>query len=231
MYKSSVEWDMILIDFDGVISKNIVSIMYRAINSFINNFVPTPLEATKEAMRNSVGLSMKTSFNLLLESFGITESLPDLYQAMINMEEIAGETIKIEPDFIPFINFCKQKKIPFKIFSMADKKQSHVVEILKILGEDKFFNMEGFTKQNIKLYPKIAEQLNINLDRCLMIDDSCVALSTAKKFGVKTIMMENELFTKKDFQTWQPYIDYCVNSFEQIKILLRQTETNAVEVR
>lgn len=230
MNKLSNKWDMVLIDFDGVISKNVVSIMSRAINGFMNQYVPTPIEATKEAIRNSVGLPMKTSVNILLESFGILEALPDLYQTMMSMEKIVGENIEIQSDFYPFIEFCKQNEIPFRIFSMADKTQTHVREVLEKIGEDSFFNIEGYTKQNIKLYPKIAKELKLDLNKCLMIDDSCVALSTAKKFGIKTVMMENELVTKKDFQIWQPHIDHCANSFDQVLQILISNNAYALGV-
>ena len=214
-------WEMVLIDFDGVISANIVSVMLKASHKFMNQYVPLPFEVAKSGMKSSVCMPMEASLNLSFGVHGLEEKIPEFFQVMMNVESYVGEKIAIRPDFFRFIDYLEVQNIDYRIFSAADKRAPHVQQVISQLNKaDIFFPLEGRSKQSLKTYPEVARELGVDLNNCLMVDDACQALAVAQKFGITTVMMANELFTEADFELWQPHIAHMAHSFEELKPLL-----------
>lgn len=212
--------DCVFIDYDGVIAKNIVSIVLKATHKFMAEHMPTPFEVLRDGLKSSVGMPAQQSVEFLFNSLGIEEKIPAYYHAMQNMEKYTGEKVVVEEDFYSFIDLCREKGIAYKIFSLTDRSQKHVSEVLARIGEDAFFDLKGRSKQNIKTYGEVARELDLDLANCLIIDDAAPVLRAAKMNGVGTVMMLNDLFTREDADLWRDYVDHAVTSFHEAERLL-----------
>ena len=219
---------MVLIDFDGVISRNIVSMMLKATHQFMTQYVPLPWEIARQGMKGAVCMPVEASVRQGFQANGLEEKIPEFIAVMSRLEEYVGEEVTVRPGFYDFIALCEVQGIPYRLFSAANPQAPHVQKLLgRLHNPDLFFPLEGYSKQSVKTYPYVAEALKIDLNRCLMVDDACQALAIAGQFGVHTVMMTNDLFTEDDFAIWQPHIDHMADTFEEVSQIMGIAQVGA----
>lgn len=212
--------EMVFIDFDGVISKNSVLVLFRFIHRFINKYTPVPFEFLQEFLKSTICFHGRQSMELLFSSLGIENKLPVFYQELMQTESFDSIEITLEPDFYSFINFCNSNFIPYQIFSSANKKVKRLSELINKIGSENICNLNQRPKSRYDTYAEVAKELEINLNNCLYIDDVPLALRTGKLHGMTTVMMLNDIFTIDDFRRFSASIDYKINSFTELEELL-----------
>ncbi|WP_024834400.1 HAD hydrolase-like protein [Ruminiclostridium josui] len=210
----------VLIDFDGVISKNSVLLLFNCLHGFINRYTPFPREALLEFFKSTVSFPVKSSMELILTSLGIEDKIMELYREVSQMQDYGGTGIKIEENFYSFIDFCKKNSISYRIFSSASKNVKRFSELLERVDNSCICNLKGRSKARYATFSETSQELNIDLKKCLYIDDSPSALMTGKLHGITTVMMLNDIFTLKDYGIFNEFIDYKVNSFKEVEAII-----------
>lgn len=76
--------------------------------------------------------------------------------------------------------------------------------------------MQKFFKTDPDTFTLIASDYSLKPEEWIFIDDSPMALWSAKTAGFKTIMMLNSVFGNDDFKIYRKYIDFKAFSFKQI---------------
>ncbi|NLW46563.1 MAG: HAD family phosphatase [Firmicutes bacterium] len=208
--------ELVLIDFDGVISKNSVQLNIESAYKFINQYTPIPYEAILGYVKSTISFSMEHTISFLLSSLGIEDKFLGFKQEQAFTKLYDNNLISIENDFYQFLDFCNQNSIRYLVYSSADKEVKRLSTVIDRIGDDSIFNLKGRSKANYNTYLETAEELGINLKKCVYIDDTPLALRTGKLHGMTTVMMINDDFTIKDYKIFSSYIDYKINSFIEL---------------
>jgi hypothetical protein len=216
----SDEIKYILVDFDGVISKNSLEITLIYAYDFINRYTPYHMDSLKNYYTAINSFELKDGLLLLFKSLGIEDKLIEFYTGLKKLKEYKGQTITIEADYLDFLSFCQKNEIVCKIFSLADQEK---IENFFEFSPDYIKWPEGMaSKANPKTYRLICESLHCNPSEISVIDDDPFVLRSAKLAGMKTILMRNAFFMNHLYKQYHNYIDIEVNSFSEIKILFSQ---------
>jgi FMN phosphatase YigB (HAD superfamily) len=218
--RSTIKQKTILIDFDGVISKNSILYNFRTAYQFINQYTPVPYESVFHFLKSTTAFSMKTTLDFLFTSLGISD-ISELQQEQLLRNLYKNyTTVEIEEHFYHFLDFCDKMSIRYYIFSSADKVLKEIPEFCNRVGIKNIYNLKGRSKADSSTYLSLARDLNINLEKAILIDDTPLALQVGKLNNLTTIMMINDVFTLEDFQTFKSYIDYKINSFSDLGAFL-----------
>lgn len=218
--------EMIFIDFDGVISKNSVLDNIKNVHWFINQYTPLPLEFVISFFKNTMCFSVQHTINFLFSSLGIEDKLFEVYQEQIIKKFYDNTQIKIEDDFFQFIDFCDHNSLQYLIYSSRDNSIKKLSETINQFNTKNIYDLKGRSKANYKTFPEVAKELELNLDKCIYIDDTPLALRTGKINGMTTIMMLNDIFTVEDYQIFSPYIDYTINTFTELSEIFQHLIPN-----
>lgn len=215
--------ELILIDFDGVISKNSVLLNIKSVYHFINQYTPLPFETILSFIKNTICFSMEQTVDFLFKSLGIEDKISEFYQEQLKFYN--NPQIKIEDDFYDFIDFCEKNSINYLVYSSADKGVKGIPEFINRI-KNKIYSLNGRSKANYHTYLEMVEELKIDLNKCIYIDDTPLALRTGKLLGMMTVMMINEIFTIEDYQVYSSFIDFRIKSFTELKNILIDTIFN-----
>lgn len=209
----------ILIDFDGVISKNSLDITLSYTHDYINQNTPYHFDSLKNYYRSVNSFNLHEGVQYLFKSLGIEETLDEFNLNLVNLKQHKGQKINIEPDFLDFISFCKKIEIKSLLFSLADNKK-----IENLLGYKPDYLIWP-KKESSKANPKTYENIYNNILQCspkqiMIIDDDPIVLRSAKSSGLKTLLMKNTFFESFDLTDFNESIDNIVDSFNEIKMLM-----------
>jgi beta-phosphoglucomutase-like phosphatase (HAD superfamily) len=214
--------EMIFIDFDGVISKNSVLLNMKNAHQFINQYTAIPFKALFDFLKSTTCFSFQHTISFLLSSLGIEEEISgtDLEKAIADI--YSNVEIKIEADFFKFLDFCDRIPIPYMIYSSAAKGIKELSVLSDRVGKNNIYDLSGRSKASYATYSATAEDLKLNLNKCMYIDDTPLALRTGKLHGMTTVMMLNDVFTLVDYQVFSSYVDYAINSFAELEAIIRK---------
>jgi len=210
--------EMILIDFDGVISKSSILFNIKYFHRFINQYTPFPLKALICFLKSTLCFSMQHTISFFLSSIGLEDKILECYQTIESYDNIP---VKIEDDFYQFLDFCDRNLIHYLIYSSRDQSVKKFTEITNRIGNNRTYDLNGRSKANYNTFSETAKELAIDLNKCMYIDDMPLALRTGKLHGITTVMMLNDIFTLEDYQIFSNFIDYKINSFTELLSLFQ----------
>ena len=209
----------VLIDFDGVITKNSFEILADYCVSFIKKKRQDAFEIPEVFIKNYLQFTtcfpFEPTMQLLFDSLGLKKT--ELKNLQKEIESIKDYKITVEPDFFPFIDFCKKNGIECKIVSLASPKR---LSMLK-LGPEYFFPLDNRPKANKNTFSIIVKKLRIDPKKWFYIDDSPMALHSAKQMNLNTVLMKNKIFKKRDVEPFRNSIDNQINSFSEFINMLK----------
>ena len=132
------------------------------------------------------------------------------------VHEIDLTSIKKNEELNDELKKYKGKKI---IFTNGSDK--HAEKVLKKIGLDKtidhifdIIKADYIPKPDISTYQKVIKEYSLDPDKTIMIDDLPNNLKTAKKLGIKTVLIKKDFFNSNTHD----YIDIiCDNLLDTIK--------------
>ncbi len=213
-----MKFDLLLIDFDGVISKNSVRVMLSIAHRAMNKLTPMPMGALIQALYSTSCQPPVVTSKLTFHSLGLSEKdLEKYFMELISTDEFEGEKIKIEEDFYSFITYCNDNDLKFKIFSTGSVDSSRFADVVKKYGNEIFYDLTDKYKSNPVIYKELLNEFELDPQKVLHIDDSPLALRTSKIVGMQTIMMLNDIFDEKQYDIYHEYIDHKVDTFNELQ--------------
>ncbi len=171
------------------------------------NFVETitPLGNVKGA-EYALSLGVKSSLEEHVKA--INTALYEKYTTVVPLKESVKDTL------------IALKKQGHSLNVLTASPHLYVDICLKRLGVFELFNnvwtIEDFgcTKSETVIYEMVAERLNTKLSDCVFVDDNFTAISTAKKAGMKTVAVYEELSKNYEEQLKNTADKYVYNFSE-----------------
>jgi FMN phosphatase YigB (HAD superfamily) len=123
----------------------------------------------------------------------------------------------LEEDFYDFMKFCGDKGIICRFFSMVDKSWSRLNLLGDYFRKELFFDNISYPRSNPVSFNQLTREIGLPAENIVLVDDSPLALWSAKTAGLKTAFMSNNVFTGSDYKPYREVIDFRVNSFNELK--------------
>ncbi len=219
----------ILVDFDGVISRNSAMLTFKFLYGFLCDIYKIPLSTVLSYYKIVLNFPLKESIDLFFDSFGLENRKNEFMKLHHNLIDLQGESVGIEKDFMDFVDFCSENDIALKVVTMlkkeSDKRLSYISSIIdkcNIISIDDYGGKSS--KASPFVYGKILDQNKSDRHKTWMcVDDSPIALRSAYENDIITVMMMNDIFTVVDYRLYKKYINYRVDSFVKlIRILMKE---------
>jgi beta-phosphoglucomutase-like phosphatase (HAD superfamily) len=203
----------LLLDFDGVISRNSTADIMNATYAFISEFkdinrilfdelfkalVPFPLFESVNFFMSSIGLEDKKEL-LLSKIKTITHDTSEFESLTAEWSEL-GFTIKIYSSSRYYNNGNTPFKSPYK--------------------NDLFIQTDSHSKIDPNSFRNIAADLDISPKNIIYVDDCPMAVCSAKSIGIHAVMLINNVFTMNDFKKTLNYNCQSITSLSQLTPLL-----------
>ena len=207
----------VLFDMDGVL----VDSEFLHIKAEKLTLAPYGIELSKEEINNFMGMGVKMMLRSLIEKYSLPITEETLFRIHEkNLSDSFREELEIMPGAIEIINDLKNRKIKLALASSSSLYLINLV--LKIIHLESVFDVviSGEEVINGKPFPdifrKTAELLNIQLDRCVVIEDSKNGVTAAKSAGMICIGFRSPNSKNQDISQ----ADYIVDDLTKIKELL-----------
>jgi beta-phosphoglucomutase-like phosphatase (HAD superfamily) len=202
----------ILIDFDGVISKNSIQMTCNFIHDFINRFTPIGSEYIENYIKVIASFPVADTVKLLFNALGIGDRLEQFQREFLEFDSDKNNFI-ICDDFEEFIEICHKNSIVYKVFSLATPERLRHIDCL---DGDAVLALNNVSKADSATYTNLARDMGLNLKNWYYIDDNPMALRAGKLAGLITAMMTNNMYTEADYQIFKEFIDVRVTSFREL---------------
>jgi FMN phosphatase YigB (HAD superfamily) len=207
------------IDFDGVISKKAVHVLIEFASEYINSFTPIPPAILKEYIKIVTAFPLAEAVGLLMKAIGLSDKTNEFLLKCRDLTNFNNENIGIDSDFIRFIDFCEENELKYFILSMADSSSTRLKMLQAAIGNDHILSVNNRSKSDPEMFTSLTKEMLLDPAEWYVVDDSPLALRSASLAGVNTIMMLNDVFTEDDYLIFKDFINYKVNSFDELKII------------
>ncbi|MGA2142982.1 MAG: hypothetical protein ABSG94_11255, partial [Brevinematales bacterium] len=207
----------VILDFDGVISKNAMDIILDFTYDFVNSHAKIPKIFIENYVKNLSAFNAKAGVELVLSSLGLAGKIDKYFSELGSLVEYKGMKMSIEEDFWGFMKFCEDNGIICRFFSMAERSWARLGLLGEFFKDRYFFKNIIHPKSNPVSFYQLKDEIGIPLEKLLLVDDSPLALWSAKTAGLKTAFMANNVFKGSDYKPYREVIDYRINSFNELK--------------
>lgn len=201
----------VLIDFDGVIAPDTPKLTIEFVHRFINSITPVPEADIHRYVKSVLSFPPGQVIDLLFSAFGIEQHKEAFHAALVSHDQEPGR-IKIMQDFEPFIAYCQERGMDYRILSLTSKTR---FSLLPESVRSRVVGFAGFSKANAGHFEQLGREMDIDLSQWAYIDDCPLALRSAKLNGLATIMMLNSTFGEEDYLAYREYIDHSIRSFSE----------------
>ena len=175
----------VIFDMDGVL----VDSEFLHTKAEKKTLAPYGIELSIEEINNYMGMGVKMMLKSLIEKYQLPitgETLFRIHEE--NLSDLFQEELEIMPGAIKIINHLKNRKIKLALASSSSPALIDLV--LKIIHLESAFDVviSGEEVANGKPFPdifrKTAELLNVQPNRCVVIEDSKNGVAAAKSAGM-----------------------------------------------
>lgn len=212
----------ILIDFDGVISRNSVLVAQHFSYEFINSLEPIPFETFQSYFKLATCFSQEQAIKLFFTSLGLDNELPRFLEEFKSLHSYNNMTIEIDNNFSSFIDYCDKNDLKYSIFSLAEPER---MQKLGLCDVDAIYPLRDMSKANKSVFLRVISDLDIVPGQWIYIDDNPLALRAGKRSGFHTVMMLNDVFTINDYHIYSNYIDHAVENFPELERYITAFQT------
>ncbi|PLX87127.1 MAG: pyrimidine 5'-nucleotidase [Desulfuromonas sp.] len=181
--------DAILFDLDNTLypaEKDLFSLIDVRINRYMEEIVSI-LPEDVDGLRRRYWSDYGTTLQGLIHHHVID---PEDYLDYVHAIDV-GQRLSHDTDLQETL---RELNVPCFIFTNGS--QGHARRVMSALGVDELFSdvfdirIAGYVpKPNPAPYRKVMEALGIPGERCVMVEDSCENLRTAKQLGMKTVLI------------------------------------------
>ena len=206
----------ILFDRDGVI----VDSASTHINSVVKTFEGLGIKITEGEKLSVVSKHPKDYVKNFLKKYNFKEEEFLKEQQRLYLELFTNESLLIFGKMISIIKSLNEKGIRLGLVTSSDTKTTNIV--LEKAGLENIFNSIVTAsecesqKPNPEPYLMAINKLNLSPEDCIAIEDSSTGLESAKRAGMRCIVIPTKYTKNHDFSL----ADYKINKPEKILSIL-----------
>lgn len=166
-------------------------------------------------------MSLNTSLRYLKDYYNLSESFEELYAGFSStVKDFYANKVDLKDNALEILKYFKDGNKKIVIGTSTAKTFADI--IIKKYGMDKYIeglytaDSVGHIKADEKFFTTITSELKEEAKDVLLVDDSYIALRTAKSAGLKTVGIYDE--NSKD--TWQKIVDenkYSITNLIELK--------------
>ncbi len=203
----------LLLDFDGVISRNSTADIMNATYSFVSEFKDINRILFDELFKALVPFPLFESVNFFMSSIGLEDKKEML---LSRIKKITHDTSEFES------LMAEWNKLGFgiKIYSSSRHYSNESSPLKYQLPNNLFIQTDSHSKIDSNSFRKIATSLNISPENIVYVDDCPMAICIAKSIGIHAIMLINNVYTMNDFNKTLSYNCQSITSLTQLTPLL-----------
>lgn len=203
----------LLLDFDGVISRNSTADIMNATYAFISEFKDINRILFDELFKALVPFPLFESVNFFMSSIGLEDKKELL---LSKIKEITHDTSEFES------LAAEWSKLGFtiKIYSSSRHYGNENSPFTSPLHHDIFIQTDSHSKINPNSFRNIATDLDISPENIIYVDDCPMAVCIAKSIGIHAVMLINNVYTMNDFNKTLNYNCQSITSLSQLTPLL-----------
>ncbi len=209
-------YEGVLIDFDGVIAPETPKLTIEFVHRFVNAITPVPEADIHHYVKSVLSFPPGQVIDLLFSAFGIEQHKEAFHTALVSHDQ-EPDRIQIMQDFAPFITYCEERRIDYRILSLTSETR---FSLLPDAVRERVVGFAGFSKANAGHFERLGREMCIDFTKWAYIDDCPLALRSAKLNGLATIMMLNSTFGREDYLPYEEYIDATAHSFSECREIL-----------
>lgn len=179
------------------------------------------IDIEDEVQHKMTTMSLVTSLKYLKEYYKLEESFDELYEGFSKtVIDFYSNKVELKDNALEILKYFKDKKKKIVIGTSTAKHFAEIV--IKKYGIDKYIeglytaDSVGYIKGEEKFFTTIADAIGEKKEDIYLIDDSYLALRTAKRAGLETVGMYDE--NSKD--KWQIVVDenkYSITNLIELK--------------
>ena len=206
----------LLLDFDGVISRNSTADIMNATYAFISEFKDINRILFDELFKALVPFPLFESVNFFMSSIGLEDKKELL---LSRIKKITHDTSEFES------LMAEWSKLGFsiKIYSSSRHYSNGSSPFKSQLPNDLFIQTGSHSKIDSNSFRNIATGLDISPENIIYVDDCPMAVCIAKSIGIHAIMLINNVYTINDFNKTLNYNYQGITSLSQLTPLLLAT--------
>lgn len=182
-----------IFDMDGtLIDSN--KIIHKGIGEY---FIRHGVKYDSEIMKKTVPLGYVGTAEFLVKEFGLKKSIETITDELKSITTNLYKTvIPAKPYAVRLIQRLHNEGHMLCILSASS--QTMITSCIRRLGMgdcfDKIWSTEDFmtTKFDVSLYKKVAAEIGVPVEDCIVVEDSIVPVTTAKKAGMRVIAVYDE---------------------------------------
>lgn len=184
----------VIFDLDGTIIDSMW--MWKQID--IEYLANMNLELPDDLQKDIEGMSFTETAQYFKDRFNISDSVEDIVNEWNNMAyDFYKNRINLKSGVRKFIEFLKDNDYKLGIGTSNSKKLSTTVlekhDILKHFDTLRTSDEVKKGKPNPDVFLKVAEDLNVKPEECLVFEDTYAGVLAAKRAGMKVIAIADEL--------------------------------------
>lgn len=203
----------LLLDFDGVISRNSTADIMNATYAFISEYKDINRILYDELFKALVPFPLFESINFFMSSIGLEDKKELL---LSKIKTITHDTSEFES----LITKWNELGIIIKIYS-SSRHYSNVNSPFKSkLQNNLFIQTDLNSKINSNSFRNIASDLGISPENIIYVDDCPMAVCIAKSIGIHAVMLINNVYTINDFNKTLNYNCQSITTLSQLTPLL-----------
>lgn len=179
------------------------------------------IDIEDEVQHKMTTMSLVTSLKYLKEYYKLEESFDELYEGFSKtVIDFYSNKVELKDNALEILKYFKDRDKKIVIGTSTAKHFAEIV--IKKYGIDKYIeglytaDSVGYIKGEEKFFTTIADAIGEKKEDIYLIDDSYLALRTAKKAGLETVGMYDE--NSKD--KWQIVVDenkYSITNLIELK--------------
>lgn len=213
-------FEMVIFDWDETLAhtKNV------AVTSFKKTLAEIDLDVSNEYIKKQMGKSARDILLETLHNFNRQYSekkIEQLLQKRIQAEIELSKKVKLHNGAIELLEALK-RKIKLALATMNDKPV--ITHLLEQHNLTNYFNVVlsandvEKSKPSPEIFLKSANKLNVQPEKCVVIEDSIFGIQAAKKAKMSCIAVPLGAYSKKQLQKENP--DLIVTSLKETKQIL-----------